>query len=121
LGGTALLADNDIACAIRAIDSDVKASLALSRATLRIVASLSPSLHAAADTVLEAEADNAFRYDPPTAQRVFDTIEDARSELRAALAEALMVRDLERALIDAADVLPDAADLQEPVPLRAFG
>jgi hypothetical protein len=93
----------------------------ISRATLRIAASMSPPLHAAADTALEAEADNAFRCDPPTAQRVFDTIEGARAELRAAVADALMVRDLERALIDAADALPDPAELEERVPARAFG
>ena len=92
--------------ALRAMDADLQAALALSRATLRALAALSPVLNTAADAALEDEADRCAQLDAP--QRTLDIVEGARQDLKRAPADALMVRALERALVNAADALPAA-------------
>lgn len=93
--------DRDV---LHAMDADLQASLALSRATLRALASLSPMLNTAADAALEEEAARASERSAP--QRTLDIVEDARQGLQHAPAEARIARALERALIDAAEALP---------------
>jgi len=89
--------------ALRAMDADLQAALALSRATLRALAALSPLLNTAADAALEDEANRCAQLDAP--QRTLDIVEGARQDLQRAPAEALRVRALERALVNAADAL----------------
>jgi hypothetical protein len=92
--------DRDV---LRAMDADLQASLALSRATLRALAALSPMLSTAADAALEEEAARAAERSAP--QRTLDIVEDARQGLQHASAEARIARTLERALVNAAEAL----------------
>ena len=59
--------------ALRALDADLQAALALSRATLRALAALSPVLNTAADAALEDEAERCAQWDAP--QRTLDIVE----------------------------------------------
>lgn len=92
--------------ALRAMDADLQAALALSRATLRALAALSPALNTAADAALEDEADRCAERRAP--QRTLDIVAEARQALQHPPAETRMVRALERALVDAANALPRA-------------
>jgi hypothetical protein len=87
-----------------ALDADLQASLALSRATLRALAALSPLLNTAAEAALEEEAAHAT--ERAASQRTIDIVEDVRLRLQHAPAEARVARALERALVDAAEALP---------------
>jgi hypothetical protein len=90
--------------AILALDADLQASLALSRATLRALAALSPVLNIAAEAALEEEVARAAACAAP--QRTLDIVEEVRQRLRRAPAEARIASALERALVDAAEALP---------------
>ena len=90
--------------ALSVLDADLQASLALSRATLRALAALSPMLSTAADAALEEEAVRAAERSAP--QRTLDIVEAVRQGLQRAPAEARIARALERALVDAAEALP---------------
>ena len=98
---TEALADDDMRHALRSLDAEVQACLALNRATLRALAAMSPLLNEAAHAACEDEADNA------RSPRVTEVLEDVRERLSQAPAEAKMVAALERALADAADALPE--------------
>jgi hypothetical protein len=97
---TQALAQDDVRCALRDMDADIQAALALSRATLRALSALSPLLNTAADAALEEETD---RTAPP---RTLEIVADARRRLQQAPAEARMARALQMALVDAAETLP---------------
>jgi hypothetical protein len=90
--------------ALRALDADLQAALALSRATLRALAALSPALNTAADAALGEEAERCTRSAAP--QRTLDIVAEARQDLQQPPAEARVIRALERALVDAANALP---------------
>lgn len=107
---TVALADQDVRRALRAISAEVQASLALSRATLQALAAFSPTLNAAAETALEQEIDLARRLAAP--QRMVDVIEDAKARLCDIPEQIEMMSALERALVSAADSLPDVRDLE---------
>jgi hypothetical protein len=92
--------------ALRTMDADLQAALAIGRATLRALAALSPALNTAADAALEDEAERCARRAAP--QRTLDIVENARQDLQRAPGETRMVRALERALVDAANALPAA-------------
>jgi len=106
---TVALADEDTRRTLRVISAEVQAALALSRATLRALAALSPSLNTAAETALDDEADLARRLAAP--QRVIDVIEEARDGLGETSEQAGMFGALERALVAAADALPEIRGL----------
>ncbi len=89
---------------LHALDADLQAALALSRATLRALAALSPALNTAADAALEDEAERCARSAAP--QRTLDIVTEARLDLQQPPAEARVIRALERALVDAANALP---------------
>ena len=110
------LADEEVRRVMRSLAADVQASLALSRATLQAIATISPELNAAAEGALEQEAAMARRQAAPV--RVLDVIEDARARLQEIPEEVEMMSALERALLAAADALPDVLDF-EPAALRA--
>jgi hypothetical protein len=97
---TLALAEDDVRCALRDMDADIQAALALSRATLRALSALSPLLNTAADAALEEEADRSA---PP---RTLGILADARQRLQQAPAEARIARALQMALVDAAEALP---------------
>lgn len=106
----AAFADEETRHAMKALSADVQASLALNRALLQALAAMSPALHAAAGRALEDEIDQARRLSAP--QSVVDLIEDARERVQDVPAEVEMMSTLERALIAAADALPDITDLE---------
>jgi HPt (histidine-containing phosphotransfer) domain-containing protein len=84
--------------------------LALSRATLQAIASISPALSAAAEEALDHELELAARQDAP--QRVVETIQAAQARLQDIPDQVEMMSALERALLAAADALPDIKDLE---------
>ena len=106
---TVALADEDVRRVIRAVSADVQAALALSRAALQTIASLSPMLGAAAEDALDGELDLADRQ--AASPRVIEAIEDARSRLQVMPEQAELMSALERALLAAADALPELKDL----------
>jgi hypothetical protein len=110
--------DEDVRRMLWSVDAEMKAALALSRAALQALTALAPRLYIAADAALEDEAHRAARYHPHAARRVLEIVEDARAQLQNGLADAPMARALERALVDAADALPDTHDLFEDVERR---
>lgn len=107
---TVALADEDARRTLRALSAEVQASLALSRATLQALAALSPTLNAAAEAALDQEIDLARRLAAP--QRTMDVIEDAKARLGDIPEQIEMMGALERALVAAADSLPDIRDLE---------
>lgn len=106
----AAFADEDTRRTMKALSADVQASLALNRALLQALASLSPSLNAAAERALDSELDEAVRQS--ASQRVVELIEGARGRVQDVPNEAEKMSALERALIAAADALPDISDLE---------
>jgi DNA repair photolyase len=104
---TMALADDDVRAALRGLDADLQACLALSRATLQALATFSPLLGASADAALEEEAERAAR---AACKRVTDVVEEVRERLQRAPAEARVALALQRALVDAADALPHEAE-----------
>ena len=92
-------ATDDLQFALAAMDADVKASLAISRATLRALAALSPLLNSAADSALEEEAEQA------ASPRTRDVVEDVRLRIQRAPGEARIAQAMEQALVAAADRL----------------
>jgi hypothetical protein len=96
------LAEKD-ARRIRTMQAEVQACLALNRAMLQALASMSPMLSAAADVALEEEAERRA-----IADRTLEIIEQVRLDLQGSPADAHMARVLERALVEAADAVPDA-------------
>lgn len=106
----AAFADEDTRRMMTALSADVQASLALNRALLQALAALSPSLTAAADEALECELEEAAQEAAP--QRVVEYIAGVRERVTATPNEAEKMAALERALIAAADALPDISDLE---------
>ena len=100
------LAEDDVRRALRVMDADVQASLALTRAALHALAAISPALQRATDIALEEEAERAQRRAAP--QQMIDTVVETRLRLRQAPEEARMAEALERALVEAADTLTAA-------------
>ena len=96
-------AEDDLRHALRAMDADVQASLALTRAALHALAALSPALWRAADLALEEEAEHAQRRAAP--QRMIDIVLQARLRLEQAPEEARKAMVLEQALVEAAESL----------------
>jgi len=89
---------------LRALDAEVQACLALSRATLRALAALSPTLSSATEAALEEEAERVAERAAP--QRTLEIVEETRQRLQRAPDEARIARALEQALVDAAEALP---------------
>ena len=80
------------------------------RAMLQALASMSPMMSAAADVALEEEAERQA-----IPERTQEIIEQVRLDLHCTPAEARLARVLERALVEAADAVPD----EEPLRRRA--
>ncbi|WP_293457817.1 hypothetical protein [Phenylobacterium sp.] len=102
------LADEDIRRLLRQLSADVQASLALSRATLQAVASLSPALGEAVEAALEQELDMAR--EAKAAQQAVDHIEAARARVQEAPGQVETMSAMAHALIAAANALPDIPD-----------
>lgn len=97
-------ADEDVRRAVWALSADVQAALALNRATLQAMASLMPALGAAAETAIDRELDRAQELG---AQRAVEVLLDVQAQLQGIPQQAEMVSALQRALLAAADALPD--------------
>ena len=104
-------ADEDVRRAVRALSADVHAALALSRATLQAIATLTPALGAAAETAVDQELERARELG---AQRSVEVLTDVQSRLQEIPEQAEMLNALERALLAAADALPDFHEIEEP-------
>ncbi|HEY0650523.1 hypothetical protein [Phenylobacterium sp.] len=104
-------ADEDVRRAVRALSADVQAALALSRATLQAIATLTPSLGAAAETAIDQELERAQELG---AQRSVEVLTDVQARLQEIPEQAKMVSALEHALLAAADALPDFHEIDEP-------
>lgn len=102
------LIDEDVSCAVRALAAEVQAALALSRATLQAVASLTPELAAAAVTAVEHELDVARERG---AHRSVEVLAELQGRLLEIPEQVEMMGALERALVAAADALPEDAVL----------
>lgn len=75
------LDDGDLFSVLWSASSEARASIAISRATLRTVARLSPELRIAAESALAEEVGRAAWLDPRSAVRVREILDDMRSEL----------------------------------------
>lgn len=106
----AAFADEDTRRAMTALSADVQASLALNRALLHALAAFSPALGVATEDALDGELDEAERHAAP--QRTVEYLEGARGRFENLPGEAEKMRALQRALIAAADALPDIPDLE---------
>jgi hypothetical protein len=105
---TAAQVDEDLRCALKALSADAQASLALGRATLQAIAALTPAANAAANAALTHEIELARRLG--AAPGVVSLIENVQARLDELGDE--MAGGLERALIAAADALPDIQNLE---------
>jgi len=113
LSPTVALADEDVRRTLRTVSADVQAALALSRATLQAIASLSPALNAAAEGALDHELERAARQEAP--QRVVEAITAARALVQDIPEQVEMMSALERALFAAADAIPDLDTVEAAV------
>jgi hypothetical protein len=104
---TVALADEELRRLLRQVNSDVQASLALGRATLQAVASLSAALGDAVEAALDQELDLARG--GQAAQRTIDHLEDVRARVHAIPAQLEMMSAMTRALVAAANALPTSA------------
>lgn len=96
---------------VRSLSADVQASLALSRAMLRAVAALSPTLNAMIEGAVEQELAAARRLAAPL--RVVELLEETRQRLAEIPEKAAMASALEQALVAAAAALPDIEDSRQ--------
>ncbi|OHB30762.1 MAG: hypothetical protein A2790_08505 [Phenylobacterium sp. RIFCSPHIGHO2_01_FULL_69_31] len=101
--------DEDAGRELEPASAEVQACLALNRAILQTLASLSPTLAGVAERALSDELDLARRGRAPS--RTIELIEDARDQLQDDAGALEMMGALEMALVAAADALPDIAGL----------
>ena len=64
------LDDRDVPAVVRSLEADIKALLALSAATLRMLEAASPAMFNGADETLKEEAEIAAKADPDTGAHV---------------------------------------------------
>lgn len=86
------------------MSADIEAALALSRAALHAVATLSTAHCAATELALDEELERTHEF---SAIRTVEVLEDARARLQVLPAQMALMDVLEEALQAAADALPD--------------
>lgn len=96
--------NDDLRRAVCAMSADIEAALALSRAALHAVATLSTAHCAATELALDEELERAHEF---SAIRTVEVLEDARARLQVLPAQMALMDVLEEALQAAADALPD--------------
>lgn len=96
--------NDDLRRAVCAMSADIEAALALSRAALHAVATLSTAHCAATELALDEELERAHEF---SAIRTVEVLEDARARLQVLPAQMALMGVLEEALQAAADALPD--------------
>lgn len=106
---TALPADEELRRAVCAMSADIAAALALSRAALHALATVSPVHCSAAELALEDELERAHEC---SAVRTVEVLEDVRSHLKGLPEQMALMAVLEQALVAAADALPEGFDLE---------
>jgi hypothetical protein len=94
-------AADDIAALLLALQGDMKASLALSRVALQVLAASSPETQRLIDGALEDEIKDA----PRVSCGAQSVLEDLRARIAAASEEGRLAQALERALRSAASRL----------------
>jgi len=97
--------------ALTHLRAEIQASLALNRAVLQALATLSPTMAAAAERALDDELRLARHGEAPSL--VLELIEDARERLQDEAGDVDRMSGLELALVAAADALPDIRAHQE--------
>ena len=107
---TALPADEEFRRAVCAMSADIAAALALSRAALHAVASVSASHCAAAELALEDELERAHELSDV---RTVEVLEDVRAHLKGLPEQMALMAVLEQALVAAADALPEGFEPAE--------
>lgn len=101
--------DEELQRRLQALDADLQAALALSRATLHALAALSPRSKLNIDAALEDEIDRADEAGAP--QQVIDSVSDGFDAGGVAAADNLDCRALQLALVRAAaDLASDPPD-----------
>ena len=105
-------ADEDVRHAVRALSAEVQAALALNRATLQAIATLTPALGAATEAAIDQELERAQELG---AQRSVEVLLDVQARLQEIPGQAQMMSALEHALLAAADALPEFREIEEPV------
>lgn len=91
--------------ALADLRAEVQASLALNRAVLQTLATLSPAMAAVAERALDDELQLARQ--AGASSYAVELIEDARERLQDGSADADLMTGLELALVAAADALPE--------------
>lgn len=99
----AALADHDLQVSVARLEVEVEASLAIARATLTALASLSPVMLRQAETALTAEVEHPGRSEATAA-----ALRACRDQLVAVEPKDRLAGALEQALINAAEVLASA-------------
>ena len=102
----------DLRALLRAVDVDVRCCLAFNRAILQALATISPRACEVIDESLAQDAGSMMLDDLPAAETALDRLRSARAQLQlAAGREAGLARELERALSERAEDMPDLAGL----------
>jgi hypothetical protein len=89
------------------MSADIAAALALSRAALHAVATISPIHCAASEVALNDELERAHEL---SAVRTVEVLEDVRSRLQGLPEQMALMAVLQQALVAAADALPEGFD-----------
>ena len=96
---------------LKAIDIDVRCSLAISRALLRGLAATSDQARHALDAALDEELQLIAPNGSHTDAAVHGIVSEARAQLRVISGfQDRLARELERAIVESADQLPDEAE-----------
>ena len=100
---------------LKAIDIDVRCSLAISRALLRGLAATSAQARHALDAALDEELRLITCDDSYTHAAVHGIVSQARAQLQTISSfQDRLARELERAIVDSADKLADSDDRTAP-------
>jgi hypothetical protein len=96
---------------LKAIDIDVRCSLAISLALLRGLAATSDQARHALDAALDEELQLIAPNGSHTDAAVHGIVSEARAQLRVISGfQDRLARELERAIVESADQLPDEAE-----------
>jgi hypothetical protein len=123
-----LLADGDVQQHLKAVDIDLRCSLAFSRAVLQGLAAISAQARHALDAALDEELCAIAFDDADSSTAAHQIVSEARAKLHTPMPfQDRLARDLERAIIEKAAALEDVTRLREASrpeqnpPLRSCG
>ena len=122
MSATNTLPTETVQLQLKAIDIDVRCSLALSRALLKGFAATSAQARHALDAALDEELRLITRDDSHTDAAVHGIVSEARAQLRlVSNLQERLAGDLERAILESADQLAsdDLAEAHLPKQIRS--